>query len=264
MIMTTNLIYPTKNLLKTRKHKSMKNLLLPVLLALCTTAYSQDSVLVRDFETWSGVSLKKSFLDKKLDVQLTQEFRLNSNSTHMNNYFTELTADYEIFKGFQAGLGYRFIRNNTKNGYVNEQRFNADLSYRHKIDRLELGYRFRYQNRNEMGVSKDEGDDPIQKYRFRLKAEYNIKNWKLDPYLSSEVFYATEVSRVNYVPSITEEENISAFQKLRFTLGTSYKINKNFKLNGFYRIERDFKTYPTVNYTPATYHIVGLNLEIKL
>lgn len=242
----------------------MKNLLLLVLLAFSSIAYSQDSVLVRDFETWSGVSLKKSFLEKKLDFQLTQEFRLNSNSTHIDNYFTELTGEYEIFKGFEAGLGYRFIRNNKKDGYVNEQRLNADLSYKHKLERLELGYRFRYQNRNEIGVSRDEGDDPISKYRFRLKVGYNIKNWKLDPYLSSEVFYATEVSRVNYVPSITEEENIAGFQKLRFTLGTSYKLNDNFKLNGFYRFEREFKTYPTVYYTPASYHIVGLNLEIKL
>lgn len=242
----------------------MKHLILLVSLTFSVVTFSQDSVLVRDFETWSGVTLKKSFLEKKLNLQLTQEFRLNSNSTHMNNYFTEIAAGYEIFKGFEAGLGYRFIRNNTKNGYKNEQRLNADISYKHKLDRLELSYRFRYQNRNEIGVSRDEGDDPINKYRFRLKAEYNIKNWKLDPYVSSEIFYSQEVSRVNYVPSITEVENISAFQKLRFTVGTSYKLNDRFELNGFYRLERDFKTYPPVYYTPATYHIIGLNLEIKL
>lgn len=264
VLITTNLTYPAKKLLKTIKLKSMKHLILLVSLTFSVVTFSQDSVLVRDFETWSGVTLKKSFLEKKLNLQLTQEFRLNSNSTHMNNYFTEIAAGYEIFKGFEAGLGYRFIRNNTKNGYKNEQRLNADISYKHKLDRLELSYRFRYQNRNEIGVSRDEGDDPINKYRFRLKAEYNIKNWKLDPYVSSEIFYSQEVSRVNYVPSITEVENISAFQKLRFTVGTSYKLNDRFELNGFYRLERDFKTYPPVYYTPATYHIIGLNLEIKL
>ncbi|MFZ9028465.1 MAG: DUF2490 domain-containing protein [Crocinitomicaceae bacterium] len=242
----------------------MKNLILLLFIGLISGVYAQDSVLVRDFESWNGISLKKSFLEKKLNLQLTQEFRFNSNSTRLNNYFTEIGADYEIIKGLEAGLGFRFIRNNTKKGYLNEQRFNADLSYKHKIDRLSLGYRFRYQNRNEIGVSKDDGDDPVSKYRFRLKVGYNIKNWKLDPYLSTEVFYATETSRVNYVPTITEVENIAGFQKLRFTLGTSYKINDVLKLNGFYRIERDFKTYPTIYYTPGTYHIAGINLEIKL
>lgn len=242
----------------------MQRLLILLFLTSLTTVFAQDSVLVRDFETWSGVTLKKSFLEKKLDLQLTQEFRLNSNSTHMNNYFTEVGAGYEILKGFEFGMNYRFIRNNTKNGYKNEQRWNADLSYKHDISRLTLGYRFRYQHKDEIGLSKDEGDDPISKYRFRLKAEYNIKNWKLDPYISSEIFYANQVTRVNYVPSITETNNISGFEKIRFTLGTSYKFNKNFTLNGFYRLEREFKTYPTVYYTPATYHIVGLNLEIKL
>lgn len=242
----------------------MKYLILLLSISLLGTGYAQDSVLVRDFESWNGISLKKSFLDKKLDLQLTQEFRLNSNSSRLNNYFTELGVEYEIIKGLEAGIGYRFIRNNTKNGYVNEQRLNADLSHKHKIDRLEIGYRFRYQNRSEIGIKKEDGDDPISKYRLRLKAGYNIKNWKLDPYISSEIFYATETSRVNYVPSITEVENISGFQKLRFTLGTSYKINDLLELNGFYRIERDFKTYPTVYYTPGTYHIAGINLEIKL
>ena len=262
--MTTNLNINEYILLEIKQQRPMKNLILLLFVCLFNATYAQDSILVRDFESWNGISLKKSFLEKKLDLQLSQEFRFNNNSSRLNNYFTEIGADYEIIKGLEAGLGYRFIRNNTKNGYVNEQRFNADLSYKHKVNRLTLGYRFRYQNRNEIGVSKEEGDDPISKYRFRLKTVYNIKNWKLDPYISTEVFYATETSRVNYVPTITVVENIAGFEKLRFTLGTSYKINDVLKLNGFYRIERDFKTYPTVYYTPGTYHIAGFKLEIKL
>ena len=241
----------------------MKNLFLVILIGICNSTYAQDSVLVRDFESWNGIILKKSFLDKKLDLQLAQQFRLNSNSSRLNNYFTEFGADYEFIKGFKVGIGYRFIRNNRKSGYNNEHRFNADVSYKHKIERITFGYRFRYQNRNDIGAAKDD-ENRISKYRLRLKLDYNIKNWKFDPYFTTEVFYATETSLVNYVPTITEVENIAGFQKLRFTLGTSYKINDLFELNGFYRIERDFKTYSTVYYTPGTYHIVGFNIEINL
>ena len=241
----------------------MKNLFLVILIGICNSTCAQDSVLVRDFESWNGIILKKSFLDKKLDLQLAQQFRLNNNSSRLNNYFTEFGADYEFIKGFKVGLGYRFIRNNRKSGYNNEHRFNADVSYKHKIERITLGYRFRYQNRNDIGAAKDD-ENQISKYRLRLKLDYNIKNWKFDPYFTTEVFYATETSLVNYVPTITEVENIAGFQKLRLTLGTSYKINDLFELNGFYRIERDFKTYSTVYYTPGTYYIVGFNIEINL
>lgn len=253
-----------KRITSMRNYMPIKKLFAFSLFLLMSSAmFAQDSVLVRDLETWSGVTLKKSFLDKKLDFALTQEFRFSDNSTYLNNYFTELTAGYEIFKGFEVGLGYRFIRNHRgDNGYRNENRFNTDISYKHKIDRFTLDYRLRYQYRSILKAEDDE--DPIQKYRFRLKLKYNIKNWKLDPYISSEVFYAKEVDRVNYVPTITEVNNISGFQKMRFTIGTDFKINKTFEVGGFYRIERDFKTYPLVYYTPGTYHIIGLNLNIKL
>ncbi len=114
--------------------------------------------MVSDFELWTGLKVEKSFLEKKLDLALTQEFRFKDNATSINNYFTEFGGSYEIFHGFNLGLGYRFIRNKTKKGYENHGRVYADVSYKHKIDRFTLAYRFRYQNQNEIGISRDEGD----------------------------------------------------------------------------------------------------------
>lgn len=246
-----------------------KNITLPIVLILlifkCNSSNAQDSTVVQDFEMWTGVTVKKSFLDKKLQLGLTQEFRLNDNSTRMNNFFTELEGKYKIYKGLSVGAAYRFIRNNTKSGYINENRFNLDLGYKYKFDRLSLAARFRYQNKNELGVSKDEGDFPISKFRFRLKGEYNIKNWKLDPYLSAEVFFAQQTYRINYIESIIEPTQVSSgLEKLRFTIGTSYKINKLISIGGFYRVEQELKSYPLFYNTPGRYFIGGLNLTFKL
>jgi Protein of unknown function (DUF2490) len=227
-------------------------------------SFAQDSTVVSDFEMWAGVSVKKSFLEKKLDLALTQEFRFDDNSTHLNQFFTELKAEYEFIDGLSFGLGYRFIRNNKNSGYTNEQRIIADLSYKHKLDRLSLSYRFRFQNHDEIGLSHSDGDDITKKYRLRVKAEYNISNWKLDPYLSIEGFFAQEKMGINYVETITETRKVSGFEKIRFTFGTKYKINKLISIGAFYRIEQEIKSYPNVYNTPATYYIGGLNLSFKL
>lgn len=225
----------------------------------------QDSTVVRDFELWTGVTIKKSFLEDRLDLGLTEEFRFKDNAGTINNFFTELEVGYTIFKGLGAGIGYRYIRNNTKSGYQTMNRLYADVNYKHKIERLQLSYRFRFQNQDEMGVTRNEGDFPVTKYRLRVKAQYNIKKWKLDPYLSAEIFYVHTNNQINYIESITENAYpVNAFEKMRFTLGTDYKIKKWLEIGAFYRIEQELKSYPLFYNTPATYYIAGLNLTFKL
>jgi hypothetical protein len=242
--------------------KPLKRLLLIATLLISTSSYSQDSIVVSDFELWTGIGLQKSFLEDKLTMGLTQEFRFNDNSTRINNFFTEVTAKYELIDGLRLGGGFRFIRNNRNSGYRNESRLFGDLSYRHKLDRLTFDYRFRFQNQSALGDVTD--DDVYNKFRLRLKVKYNIPNWKLDPALSVEGFYTSAVNNINYVPSITISERAAGFEKIRFTLGTSYKINKWLKIDGFYRIEREFGSFPLFYDTPATYYIAGINLTFKL
>lgn len=227
------------------------------------TIYSQDSTVVSDFEMWAGVSAKKSFLEQKLELKLTEEFRFDDNSTHLDQFFTELQGGYEIIDNLILGVGYRFIRNRKNSGGVNEQRIFANLKYKYKFDRLSLSSRFRFQNHDEIGLKLLEGDEITTKYRLQLKGEYNIKNWKLDPYISIEGFFAQEKRGVNYIETITETHKASGFEKIRFTLGTAYKFNKLIHLNAFYRIEQEFKSYPNNYNTPAIYYIGGLNLSFN-
>lgn len=231
--------------------------------AALSTATAQDSTVVSDYETWAGVSVQKSFLEKKLDLGFTQEFRFNDNSTRLDQYFSELQLDYKIFKNFKAGIGYRFIRNNTNSGYKNEQRLFADLSYEHKLDRWTLSYRFRFQNQDELGLKKDEGDDITQKYRLRFKVAYNIKKVKLDPYVSVEGFFSRENHGINYIETITERTIYSGFEKLRYTIGLDYSVKKWFGINAYYRIEQGFKSYPAAFNTPSILYVGGINLTFK-
>lgn len=257
--------WSNSNLIHYPKNPRMKqSLIVFFLLSIIRPVVAQDSTVVSDYETWSGISVKKSFLEKKLDLGFTQEFRFDDNSTHLDQYFSELQVDYELFKNFQAGIGYRFIRNHKNSGYANEQRIYFDLSYKHKLDRWSFSYRFRFQNHDELGVSKDEGDDITQKYRLRFKVGYNIKKVKLDPYLSFEGFFARSNQGINYIESITERKIYTGFEKLRYTIGLDYQVKKFFEIGAFYRIEQGFKSYSGAFNTPATYYIGGISLNFKL
>lgn len=226
-------------------------------------ANAQDSTTVQDFELWTGVNLKKSLLDNKMRLGLTQEFRFDDNATSINNFFTEAELGYKFFKGFRVDVGYRFIRNNRNSGYRSEGRFFSDINYKHKFDRLKLGYRFRFQNQSVLG-SDAVDDDIINKYRVRFKLNYNIPNWKFDPYFSVEGFFTQTTNRINYIPTITEEERVSGFEKYRLTIGMDYDITKKINVGAFYRYERELGSYPLSYNTPRQYFIAGLNLNFDL
>ncbi|WP_367889222.1 DUF2490 domain-containing protein [Polaribacter reichenbachii] len=96
-----------------------------------------------------------------------------------------------------------------------------------------MGYRLRYQNKNELGVSYDEGDYSKTNIRFKTSLAYNFSNWKLDPKFSAEIFNKFQ----------EDEEN--GFSKYRLTLGTDYKIKNFGELCIFYRYERELnEDYP--------------------
>lgn len=243
----------------------MRILLSIILLCLGYYALGQDSTLVQDFETWNGVSLKKSFLEKKLDVKFNQEIRLKDNSTQINSILSELELGYKLNKRFNLSTGYRLTFDKKSDGYENFGRWFADLNFDHKLDQFKLEYRLRYQHQQQFGLTRDAGDYPEMKYRLQAKVEYNIKKWKLDPYISGELFFAHQKYRRIYVDEVIEPtQNVNAFEKFRISIGTSYSFNKVIELGAFYRVEKEFKSYPLFYNTPATYYIGGIQLNFKL
>jgi hypothetical protein len=202
-----------------------------IILLVSHTGFAREN---RDFESWSSVALDYT-PHKKWTLGLEGELRLNNNSSEVDQYFTQLSVDYKIFANFELGGGLRYIRNNDTQGkiqgYENHFRFHLDLSYRHRIGPLELRYRVRYQNRNELGVSPSEGDYANQHVRFKTTLIYKIKNWKLDPVFSAELFRHFEEGRE------------TRFDKYRLTLGSGYRIKKLGKISLFYRIERTLNAF---------------------
>ena len=190
----------------------------------------------RDLETWTSAEFRYRPA-KRWRIGLEGQLRLKENSSVIDGYFAELTGGYEVFKGFRTSLGFRLISKNDntgrQQGYENYVRLHADALYKHEVKRLGLSYRLRYQTRDELGVTNENGDFADHTLRLKIGTEYNFRKWKLDPQLSAEIFHENNRN---------EEEG---FDKFRVTFGTEYKLKKWGRLGLYYRYEQEInKTNP--------------------
>lgn len=197
------------------------------LISVCS--YGQDTLLVRDLETWTSVNLKYK-INKKWAVALEGQLRLDDNSSMVNQYFGQFDLEYSLSKHVEFSGALRYLKKNDHSGkiqgYEDYIRYHLDGTYKHKINDLSLKYRVRYQNRSELKVE----DALKQTVRFKAEAEYNIKKWKLDPELSGELFRSIGASTENQL------------QSYRITLGTTFKIHKSAKMKLFYRFDKEVNT----------------------
>ena len=219
-----------------------------VLAAPVASAQNGTYHTVRDLESWTSAKLKYKF-SKKLDFGIEEQLRLKDDARTVDQYFTEITADYDITKHIGIGLGGRYIKQNDNvgkiQGYESHFRWNVDLAYKHKVERFALKYRIRYQNKDELQISEAQGDTAKRTVRLKVSADYNIKNWKLDPEVAAEVF-----NRLN---------NSEGLYRMRFTVGTTYKFKKAGELGAFYRIEKELQG----DY-PKTTNIIGVQYQYTL
>jgi len=206
-----------------------------------SSAQSGGSVVESDFEGWisAGIKLK---VHKKWTFGLSEEIRLKTNLTQIDQYFTNLTIGYAPAKFIDLGAAFRFSQKNEKeDSYSSHYRINLDMAFKHKVSRFSFNYRLRYQFRNELGVTSLDGDYLKHGFRIRAKVVYNIKKLPLEASLSAETF------------NTYEKFTLLDFNKLRFTAGLAYDLKKYGKVKLFYSVEQEvFTSYP------KTTGIIGL------
>lgn len=212
------------------------------------SVFSQDgyTYVSQDFESWNTLSFKYKF-NKKFKIGLDQGIRLNQNATNLDQIFTEFNFNFKPIPSLSFGSGLRYIADQGNNSlYDHDFRFNLDASFQHKKKPFSFEYRLRYQNRNEIRLSTDDGDYFKHYLRLKASATYSIKNWKFDPVFNAEIF--RDMTRVT-----------GGFDNLRCTFGTSYEFKKCGEIEGYYGFERTLGT----SY-PKTTFILGLNYTFTL
>jgi len=205
-----------------------------LLALICTLTFGVNSIYAQndpDLEGWSAVEIDLK-ATKKLSFSIAEHLRLRNDITTVKNYFTQLKVDYEVLKNFELGGGVRYITKNDdvggNQGLRSLFRYQFDASYQHKVNAITVYTRFRYQNKNRLGLSESEGDVHKEQIRFRLGVGYTIKPIKVKIRLSSELFNETE--------SLNSEGGINRY---RHVLRFSKRVKKIGLFALFYGLQDD-------------------------
>ena len=226
---------------------AVRKIILVLLVIICITIKTdaQETKVTRDLEQWTSIGLSKK-INKHWKISLDQEFRFTKDASQFDIYFADLGLDYKFNKHFSLGANYRFYQNKNTNGvFQTEHRWSTDFQYKHKISRFAIAYRLRFQNKDEDLFTNESGNN-LYNLRNKLSVDYNIKNFKLDPYFNMELFRRFENGEDSY------------FNKIRWTLGIEYPITKKSDIELFYRIDNELNQ----DYAKDTY-IIGLGYKIS-
>ena len=248
-----------------------------------------------EFGIWATVEASKK-INKKFKVVGDVEFRTYDFVNNIERAAIGVKLEYKILKWLKSNVGYQFhykhnpdetsikdpVYDEEGNFAGNEynidhdywvirNRVYATISGEYKVGRFEFGLRERLQYTHTGSATTDEtkyrydlGMDPLLStednkwlsttepefkdakhnltLRSRLNVKYDIPNCKVNPFASVELY--------------TRLDEWKGYDKLRYRLGASYKINKDNSISLYYLFE-------DVN-GEANGHAIGFEYSIDL
>lgn len=246
-----------------------------------------------DFGIWTSIDASTK-LNKKLELSFEGEYRTQDNSSMTERVSGAVHLSYKnkAIPFLKADVGYSYMYMNypadteikyekDANGmstdvpshknvdeayWTARHRATASLTGSFKWNRFKFSLRERYQftyrmpaecQRERYGYHKffEAWDDipetmtdhkPAKsdhKLRTRLQVSYDIRKCPFEPYAEVELY--------------NQLDNALAYDKIRYTVGTEYKINKDNKLKIFYR----FQDYADIDEVSG--HILGLGYSFE-
>jgi len=182
--------------------------------------------------TWIEIGLSKKIV-KDLKFEFNPEIRLLEDFK-MDSYILESGLSYSAFKYLTVAGYYRFEeawdykkKSGAYKGKASYNRFAFDLKSGYEIFRFNIQGRIRYTRQ------LDEGSNATE-LRYRAKIDYNIKGIKLAPFISIELFNDKLVTAED---KSLISGGLKDIDKIRYTGGLSYGINKNNEVSLFYRLQ---------------------------
>lgn len=215
----------------------MRKILLAVLACALSFGLQAQSL-------WTTIDIEKK-INKKASAFAELEYRTHQHTLMSERASSSLGVEYEFNKYLKAQASYAFIyrqskdeitkKNNLVPAYWSPRhRGNLSLTASYKWKkRIEISlrenyqYTYRYQmfvpKYNELGfrIPYEEVDEKHKHVaKTRLEIKYDIKKSPFEPYVSCEAYH-----------------DISTWylDKIRYTVGSTYKINKQHRLEMYYR-----------------------------
>lgn len=219
---------------------------------------------------WTSADFKYG-LTKQWSIDAGAEYRTKDAFKSSDRWTLGVGVDYKPVKFLKLDVGYKYIRQHsssetTKKGNIipafwyDRHRAYVSATGKLKLGRFDLSLRERFQFTQRVGkwVPKYASDGVTPKddewisnkskhvLRSRLECEYSIKKSKFKPSISFELY-----------DNLSERFMV---EKIRYTLGCAYKINKHNSISLFYR----FIQVPSNGDIEDSGHIIGIGYNFKL
>lgn len=209
--------------------------------------FTYGAIAQNDWGSSLEVGITKKILPG-LNVSLEEDFRLRDNLSEVDRFSTTLELSYKPIKYVKIGGAYNLINYNhpTKDWEIRHRYyFYATGSY--SFSRFTISLRERFQSTYRVGVEEtSKRANPKLYLRSRLQAKYDIRHCKFEPFASVELYNTLNDPQGN------------TLNKLKYTVGSEYKLNKRNTLQLYYRY---------INFTDDDEangkHMVGLGYSYK-
>lgn len=182
----------------------------------------------KDAGLWTGIGLSYD-VNKKLEVSISPEFRLEENISRVGSVFCDFGAEYKLGNGFFATATYRGGAKNRIDYFQTRQRLQLGLGYKWKSEDFSISYALRYQGSIQGGLSGDSDADFITIIRNKFAVKYEgVKKYT----------FSTSYEFFNSVALVNRLE----WQNWRWTIEAERKLNKRNFISLGYLIQKDLKS----------------------
>ena len=220
-------------------------------------------------------------VNKQLSVGVEADFRTRNDFKTVDRWSGSLGADYKLAKWLKADVGYTLLNSNFREKVTEytsskgndklkwrpsywglRHRLHASLTANHKVWgdlRLSLRERWQYTYRPEKSVERWKLDS--SDYTMELDDDY-ARDGKGKNQLRSRLQLSWDKKRALLTPFASAEFYHSwAIEKVRYTVGTDIRLNKQHGLSLFYRFQ-DMHNVDEDDYDPNM-HYLGVGYKLK-
>jgi len=221
----------------------MKKIALPFLLTAflllaATVAYTQETE-----SSYRGSVQADIKLTKKLHWMVEPEYRFG-NDNDSRSLLLQTGLNYRLTSWLNIGAYYRMQGAWTKDAEQNDvtsfefyNRFAFDANTKIRLSRFTPKFRVRFCNFSDFD---SQTDDKSNYLRYRAGLSYNIKGLALTPSVSAEWY---------------EKLDSGSWNKVRYSVGLAYAINKNNAISMEYSRDEKFKSETGYNIFEVSYKI---------
>ena len=175
----------------------MKNRLFLTLVAILLASYC---IAQKGIATWYEFEFSKE-INKKLSWEVKPEYRLTPDFI-WDEYYIETGLEYELLKNVKVAGYYRYYTENKKKNDESGHKYFIEVKPEFDVQRFEVQGRVRYIN----NFTSDDVPETSPYLRYRLKAKYNIRKSKVEPYVHVELYHdlkGHDFNRIRYTAGAT-------------------------------------------------------------